>query len=107
MQYYREQLPLWIDFVDASKLKAFVELTISQSVRQGARGLLTVRLPTLSPGFQRLSSLFIYLSLFFSLSQPVLCLTAAAEYVSNVVLGCLRQPACRTIAIHRNAGHGQ
>ncbi|XP_065190112.1 solute carrier family 12 member 9-like isoform X2 [Sycon ciliatum] len=41
VRWYREQLPTWIDFVDTSRLKAFVELTISPSVRQGVRGLLT------------------------------------------------------------------
>lgn len=41
-KYHNEQLKVWLDFVDISKIKAFVELAISDSVREGARNLLTV-----------------------------------------------------------------
>ena len=41
-EYYNRQLTVWLDFVDISKVKAFVELSISDSVRAGARNLLTV-----------------------------------------------------------------
>ena len=40
--YYNRQLNVWLDFVDISKVKAFVELSVSDSVRAGARNLLTV-----------------------------------------------------------------
>ncbi len=40
--YYDKQLRTWLDFVEISKFKAFVELTIGDSVRQGTRSLLTV-----------------------------------------------------------------
>ena len=41
-EYHNKQLKLWLDLVEISKVKAFVELTISDSVRNGARNLLTV-----------------------------------------------------------------
>lgn len=41
-QYYSNQLKTWLDFVEISKFKAFVELTVSDSVRAGTRNLLTV-----------------------------------------------------------------
>ena len=40
--YYSRQLKTWLDFVEISKFKAFVELPVSDSVRQGTRNLLTV-----------------------------------------------------------------
>ena len=41
-EVHNKQLKLWLDLVQISKVKAFVELTISDSVRNGARNLLTV-----------------------------------------------------------------
>lgn len=41
-EYYNKQLKTWLDFVEISKFKAFVELTIADNVRQGTRSLLTV-----------------------------------------------------------------
>ena len=43
-QYHNQQLQTWLDFVEISKFKAFVELTVSESVRDGCRNLLTVRI---------------------------------------------------------------
>lgn len=40
--YYNNQLKTWLDFVEVSKFKAFVELTVSDTVRAGTRSLLTV-----------------------------------------------------------------
>ena len=40
--YYNQQLKTWLDFVEISKFKAFVELTVADTIRQGTRGLLTV-----------------------------------------------------------------
>ena len=39
---HRRQLPIWLNMVDMAKVKAFVELTIAPTVRQGAQSLLTV-----------------------------------------------------------------
>jgi potassium/chloride transporter 9 len=36
----REQFRTWLDFIDATKLKAFMELTIAPSVQMGARNLM-------------------------------------------------------------------
>ena len=44
--YYNHQLKTWLDFVEISKFKAFVELTVADTIRQGTRGLLTVRANT-------------------------------------------------------------
>lgn len=41
-QYYDRQLKTWLDFVQISKFKAFVELNVSDSIRSGTRSLLTV-----------------------------------------------------------------
>ena len=39
---HHRQLPIWLNMVDLAKVKAFVELTIAPTVRQGAQSLLTV-----------------------------------------------------------------
>jgi len=39
---HHHQLPIWLNLVDVAKIKAFVELTIASTVRQGAQSLLTV-----------------------------------------------------------------
>ena len=39
---HHRQLPIWLNMVDMAKVKAFVELTIAPTVRQGAQSLLTV-----------------------------------------------------------------
>jgi potassium/chloride transporter 9 len=40
-EYYNNQLKTWLDFIEISKFKAFVELSLSDSVRAGTRNLLT------------------------------------------------------------------
>ena len=42
--YHNHQLNTWLTFVEISKVKAFVELTLSLSVRTGAQSLLAVSL---------------------------------------------------------------
>ena len=39
---HHRQLPVWLNMVDLAKVKAFVELTIAPTVRQGAQSLFTV-----------------------------------------------------------------
>ena len=45
---HHRQLPIWLNLVDVAKVKAFVELTIASTVRQGAQSLLTVSVQSLS-----------------------------------------------------------
>ena len=42
--YYNDQLNSWLTFVDISKVKAFVELSIASSIRAGTQNLLAVSL---------------------------------------------------------------
>ncbi len=40
--YYTGQLNAWLTFVEISKVKAFVELSIAPSIRMGTQNLLAV-----------------------------------------------------------------
>ena len=46
--YYTKQLNTWLTFVDISKVKAFVELTVAPTIRAGTQSLLAVSL-SISP----------------------------------------------------------
>ena len=41
-RYHNNQLNIWLTFVEISKIKAFVELTIAPTIRSGAQSLLAV-----------------------------------------------------------------
>ena len=47
-EMHHRQLPIWLNLVDVAKVKAFVELTIASTVRQGAQSLLTVSVQSFS-----------------------------------------------------------
>lgn len=40
--HYNNQLNVWLGFVEISKMKAFVELTVASSIRTGTQNLLAV-----------------------------------------------------------------
>lgn len=42
MEKHKKDLVSWLNFVDCSEIKSFVELTIAPSVRQGAQNLILV-----------------------------------------------------------------
>lgn len=42
-KYYANQLSIWLAFVEISKVKSFVELTVAPTIRSGTQNLLAVR----------------------------------------------------------------
>ncbi|XP_019848754.1 PREDICTED: solute carrier family 12 member 9-like [Amphimedon queenslandica] len=74
--YYNKQLKTWLDFVEISKFKAFVELTVSDTFRAGTRSLLTAAgLGGMKPNILGLG--------FYSKEVPQSCLTDLKEQVEK------------------------
>ena len=62
-EMHHRQLPIWLNLVDVAKVKAFVELTIASTVRQGAQSLLTVSVQSFSVCVRLYVCLIVYTTL--------------------------------------------